>query len=519
MSQENPVLSVPEAVARATGEIKQYIDGIKTEFGVELGNVKRSADENNDRIQKAIEHAITKEETKKLLDEVIRDSMSVRGNEGPNLVPDFDMARIKRAATEDLTPDEAKDLYEDFLTSRPANPEVAEFHKTSTNLAILRTWMRRAYPNWELSQSKHWKVRSWLAGYHQMQRHLFGDSFLKRAFDTADATAGADWVPSFMSSDLTRYIEVRGGLIPLLRSVAMPGKVYDLPITTSAGIGHVFVERTTSPTAAYNYTTAELYAEGSGPIDNRRLDAITVRAFIVTSQQFMEDSIIPVIDFLATDTADAIRRALEDAIINGDDATAHFDTLPAISYTPSGASTLHRRTAFNGLRFYINANGANARVENAASTIAFSQFAQVLSKMGRYGCDGPDRLAWVASPMAYFKLLAIQEFATMEKIGARATNVTGQVGAILGSPLVLSEFVRTDLNDDGVAATTANNTTEIIAFHRPSWWIGNWRGISTEPERIPGWDQNVIWARWRGDVIKLWASGEVSEAALTDIRP
>jgi len=512
-----------DALARAVGEIKGYVDSKLGEFGVRADELaknyeKRSA-ETDDRVSKALADAVSKDEAKKLLDDVLKEAARIKG-ETPNLVGDFDMARIRRGATDAATPGEAKAIYEEFLTSKPANETVARFHELSTKLTLLRTIMRRYDPDWEPSRAQNNVARAWFREYQAIQKSTFTDSFLERAFDTQSTNDGPDWIPSFMSADLIRYIEVRGGLIPLLRSVAMPGKVYDLPFTSTAGIGHVFSERTASPSAAYNYTTRELYTNGSGPIDNNRLDAITIRAFIVASQQVIEDSIIPMIDFMATDTADAIRRAIEDAIINGDGTTTHFDTLPSISYTPDGAGGVHNRTAWDGFRLNINTNGANARVALAATSYgSLAPFANVLAKMGRYAAEGPGNLAWVASPLAYFKLLALPEFATVEKIGARATVVTGQVGSILGSPLVLSEFVRQDLDANGVASTTTNNTTEIIVFHRPSWWIGNYRGISTEPERLPGWDQNVIWARWRGDVIKLWAVGQISEAALVDIRP
>jgi hypothetical protein len=316
-----------------------------------------------------------------------------------------------------------------------------------------------------------------------------------------------------------RYVEVRGFLIPLLRTVAMPTKNYELPTTTAAGIAHRFVERTASPSAVYNYTTRELYADGSGPIASPALSAETLRAFIVTSQQFIEDSIIPVIEYISQDVSDAIRRAIEDCCINGDSITAHFDSLPVISYTPDSMGGVHNRTSWDGFRYYINSNGTNAYLANAANSIAYTQFPRIYSLMGRYATQGPQNLAWIASPMALFKLYGIPEFATMEKIGSLATNVSGQVGSIMGSPVIVSEFVRQDLSATGVAATSTNNATELICFNRNSWVLGNYRGISTEPERLPGWDQNVIWARWRGDFLKLWATAQISEAALVDIRP
>lgn len=520
-----------EALATATKEIRSYIDGAKAEFGAKVDEhakrfETRSA-EIEDRTNKALEHAITKDEAKKLIDDVIRAAGQIKGD-SPNLVGDFDMARIRRAATEDLRPEDCKSIYDEFITSKPANPTMERFQQLSTRLTLMRSWMRKAVPDWTPSQAQSGVVRSWFKEYQAIQKATFTDSFLERAFDTGSGTPtspgslgdGPDWIPSFMSSDLTRYIEIRGSLIPLLRSVAMPGKVYDLPFTNTAGIGHVFSERSTAVTAAYNYSTRQLYSDNAGPIDNTRLDAITIRAFIVTSQQFIEDSIIPVIDFMATDTADAVRRAIEDAIINGDDSAPHFDTSPTVSYTVDGAQGLHNRTAWNGMRSYITANGANARVALGLTTYgSLAPFANVLAKMGRYAAEGPSNLAWVASMMAYFKLLALPEFATVEKIGARATVITGQVGSILGSPLVINEFVRQDLDANGVGSTAAGlTTTQIICFNRGAWWLGNYRGISTEPERLPGWDQNVIWARWRGDVLKLWASSQISEASLVDIR-
>lgn len=350
------------------------------------------------------------------------------------------------------------------------------------------------------------------ADYQRLQRELFPEDFYARAFDTADA---AEWVPDILASDLLRYIEVRGAIIPLFRSFPMPAALYRIPFTTGAGKASRWVELAASQSGAVNYTAGAMYASDQAPAGRATFDAERLRSKLVTTREFIEESIVPVLDFMVIDCADGIRRAIEDCIINGDAASAGIDS--DLSYTVT-VGVGQSRTCWDGLRALAQANDSASNtvqpVTGNHATVA--NLITAKTTMGRYAID-PGSLAWICGLRSYVDLLDLADFITMDKLGTAATLITGQVGNIFGSPVVVTEYIRQDLQASGLYTTSTGSQTIMILVHRPSWWLGNWRGITTEPERIPGFNQDVMWAWWSGDFQKMTTSTETTEFVLSDI--
>ncbi len=73
---------------------------------------------------------------------------------------------------------------------------------------------------------------------------------------------------------------------------------------------------------------------------------------------------------------------------------------------------------------------------------------------------------------SYVGLLSDSSVLTLEKYGPRATILTGELGRLDGAPLIVSEYVRQDLNASGVYDGVTTNRTLALTVNRNAWLSG-----------------------------------------------
>src|SRR5262249_43416370 len=144
----------------------------------------------------------------------------------------------------------------------------------------------------------------------------------------------------------------------------------------------------------------------------------------------------------------------EDCLINGDTTGTHQDSDVTASNDP--------RKNFSGLR-KLAISAAKTDLANAAPTVANSVRVN-RKKMGKYGVRA-DQLAHIVSMNAYVQLLADTSLLTLEKYGPNATILTGELGRVDGAPVIVSEYVRADLNASGVYDGTTTNRSEVLTVN------------------------------------------------------
>jgi hypothetical protein len=112
----------------------------------------------------------------------------------------------------------------------------------------------------------------------------------------------------------------------------------------------------------------------------------------------------------------------------------------------------------------------------------------------------PGDLAWICDGGTYAKLLGLTEFLTMEKAGALATALTGQIGYADGAPVIVSaEMPLSDGADGKVNSTTPANNTKgtAICVYRPGWFVGYRRRIAVSVDYLPYYDSYQLTATVR----------------------
>jgi len=213
----------------------------------------------------------------------------------------------------------------------------------------------------------------------------------------------------------------------------------------------------------------------AGPTDaNFGTDKIDFAAkkaveYYLMSEELSEDSAVDALEAGRAQVLQAQLRAVENAIINGDDSVAHMDT---------GVTGNDFRKAWKGLRKVALATGSSVISFAAGSAAQITKIRDMRALMGKYGTN-PRSLAWVCSPQAYSQLIGLDELSTHEKIGPLATILTGAAGVLYGIPVIVSEYVPENLDATGIVSAVPldNIKTALHLVNLERFYVGQKRPI------------------------------------------
>lgn len=271
-----------------------------------------------------------------------------------------------------------------------------------------------------------------------------------KAFGSTVANAGDEWVPTAVSTSFIEEFQLDLSVSKVFPHINMPSQPFDMPLQTS---------KTTARKATENTS----FSDTNFSTDKLTLSAVKLQEFYILPEELNEDS-AP--DFMAIGRADvvnSIHRAQETAIINGDSDGAHQDT-----DTQAGGADLAEKV-WDGLRKIAIANSANGGTSTAAAALTDAFLRGMRKNMGRFGVN-PRDLVWFVSAIGYQQMLGLSDVVTVDKMGPLATVLNGALAAYQGIPIVISEFMRDDLNVSGVNdGVTTDNTGVLLVNHRRHW--------------------------------------------------
>jgi len=290
---------------------------------------------------------------------------------------------------------------------------------------------------------------------------------IERIFGNTSGTGG-DWAPTAV------YLpELMATVTALLRnSIAglFPQKTLNNvnnknPLLTSHP--RPFLAGSATATTAADYLTSDL---GTGLLE--WAPKMFAAAIVIDKDASLESILDNLAEARGT-LAQAIVYGVDDAIMNGDTAASHQDSLanfnPAGLFSSTGAGgALDHRKAFIGLRARAMDIGATAKVDGG--TFADTICATAMAKLND-GCgSNPDDLAWFTSNANYFKNLAtLDAVKTMEKYGANASISSGEVAKLFGVPVIKHWTLANTGTNTGafnasglLDATAANNTKHVM---------------------------------------------------------
>lgn len=312
---------------------------------------------------------------------------------------------------------------------------------------------------------------------------------LAKALTATTSTTGLEFVPEEFSADLIERVTLGLRVAGLHPRMPMPRSPYRLPAMVAALPKGFKVTEQTSDNFLDDANTIPKLTAGTRKVT---WDALGVGGLSVLSAEFDEDSIVPGAEFARDELVTAIQNAQEAAVMNGSQDGTHpdFDTNAGAATLPEKLWDGYREIASKGTPTTLDFAGA------PTSTLIRT----LRSQMGRYGAS-PQNLAYVMSITLLLKhLIGFPEFLTLDKIGAQATVLTGQLAQFDGSPVVVSDFARDDLSATGFNTTGGPNTKSSLQIvHRPSMRFGDHRGVNVETIRWPVSDQVLVVGKARMD--------------------
>jgi HK97 family phage prohead protease len=277
----------------------------------------------------------------------------------------------------------------------------------------------------------------------------FGSGLLNKA--GIDYASNAGDIDQEVSMMIEKEITLELKTAQLFREIRVNGAATVLPIQPD-------VEPATFQTGAA--TSGNL--ENRGASDNTyKVQQVILNAYRLISQTYMdnhidEEVLVNLMPMLVESVARAHARAVDNAIING-----------------SGSIT--------GLDGYATASGTTLSIAGGDPLTAAGLLA-LRQGMGKYGVN-PGDLAFIVSLNRYYELIEDAGFADITDVGSNvATKITGSVGAVYGTPVIVS---------DSFAAEGAG-VPVAFAVNLKNFAIPRLRGVTVERDYEVGNQRNVI---------------------------
>lgn len=312
----------------------------------------------------------------------------------------------------------------------------------------------------------------------QVAKRLGKIDELEKAMYSTGAGVGDEWVPTITSPTLEDQVRVEAIVVPLFREIQMPSNPYTLPVKGNLPNFVTLAEATTnSPTTL---------TQGNATTASRTLTASKFVLAIPFSEEMDEDSIIPFIPFLREELAEAKAHDHDYSIINGDTTNPHQDSNVD---TPN-----HRGRAYIGLR--KAALALSTTVDG--TTYTTTDLTNLIGLMDRFAGD-PRKLAWIMSPKSYARTRGLAEVLTVDKFGAGAAILNGQVGSLFQIPIVVSAELQSNQDATGVYDGTTTNRSSVVLVNHRAWVVGTRRPLTLKLVREDKYDQHQMVASFRAD--------------------
>ena len=269
--------------------------------------------------------------------------------------------------------------------------------------------------------------------------------------------------------------EVRRRLVvaPIFRNIAMQTNVMTIPVNPEAGTA------TWVTNADFGAVPATLGAAGPGAGGNatHALKEITLNAYKLATNEYTayeeeEDSLIALMPVIRDGMIRRVARAVDKAFLLG---------------AGSGGDPV------KGLSIWATNTTATGNTVAAGMTVA--KMRVLRQGLGSWGLD-PQEVIYIVNTDTYYQLLEDTVFQTMNQVGTQATLLTGQIGQIGGSPVLVSAEYATP--GTGVAGAICVNPGNFI--------VGNQRGLRIDTQELVETQRRVMVASLRTGMTRVTAN-------------
>lgn len=273
--------------------------------------------------------------------------------------------------------------------------------------------------------------------------------------------------------------EVRRRLVTtgLFREITMATNVMRIPVNPEAG----------DATWIANADFGNSNLNSSGATVTHLLKEVTLTAYKVATREYMafeeeEDSLLVLMPIVRDAMVRRVAKAIDKARLIGTGASSSDPVKGLAAYDTSLTE--------------VSLSGGSPKV-----TVA--NLRTLRRELGTWGVE-PDMVRFIVSQDAYYDLLDDADFLTYDKVGPQATLVTGQVGAVGNSPVIVA----------GMLPAKAAGNTAVIAVHPGNFIIGNQRGLRVDTQDLIERQSRVLVASLRTGMTQISTNEGQGTAAL-----
>jgi HK97 family phage major capsid protein len=218
------------------------------------------------------------------------------------------------------------------------------------------------------------------------------------------------------------------------------------------------------------------------------LKEITLSSYKVATKEYMnyeeeEDSLIVLLPIIRDAMVRRIARALDRAYLLGQNSSS--DPIKGLaSYSTSGATST--TTTGNSL----------------AAAVTVAKLRGLRAALGSLGLDPAD-VTYIVNSETYYNLLDDTTFQTRNQVGPQATLLTGQIGQIGNSPVLVSGELPALPGSVPSSPTTATTNVAAMAIYTPNFVVGNQRGLRMDTQELVETQRRVMVASLRTGFAQL----------------
>jgi HK97 family phage prohead protease len=294
----------------------------------------------------------------------------------------------------------------------------------------------------------------------------YNTKFAKEVLEKANAhssiqVSSADFEQE-VSTNIERDIQNELILAPMFREIAMNTATMIIPIMPDSGYAEITGAAGSTDATAANGT---LDIRGGTDRDGIELAQVILQTNKMIAKSYLgneteEDAIMPILPLLREAMIRSHARGVENLFLLGN------LNVSGSAYTSGVSSGLLKLVDVAGSsRFNVSAGLF------AANKLTSDDLLAARKKMGKYGLRAND-VAYVVSQRGYFELLEDPDFQDFNSVNQIATKLTGEVGQIYGSPvMVCDEF-----------PTPAAGAYHALAVNKRNFVVPRLRGVTVESD-------------------------------------
>ena len=320
-------------------------------------------------------------------------------------------------------------------------------------------------------------------GARNIEDTKYGKSVMEKQNAMSGVAVSSADFEQRVSTNVERDIQLQLILAPLFREIQMSSATQILPILPDSGYAEFTANQAATGSSPHGNLaqTGDTYGSPYGGIDMTER-TLSTKKLISTSylgNETEEDAILPILPLLRESMIRSHARGVENSILAGDDADGAYGTSGA---TYEGLLHLARN----------DSDYTQSTTAFASESLTALNLLAARKNMGKYGLN-PDDVVFIVSLDSYYQLLEDAEFQDVNLVGSAATKLSGEIGSVFGSKVIVCpEFATAAVNKFYAVAVYARN------FVRPVL-----RGMTVESDYEVAAQRRVLVASQRIGFIDL----------------